>query len=602
VANGATPDRIIRQRAFRNLAKARVRRLPHRAALYGIATVIAANFVPPALGLLCLGLIVAAESTESFAARAFLARPASGRATPGRKTGFIAANIATALAMAAGLALVWDSAGTSHQIIAFCFMATVVLNVAVANPQVAGLLIPRQILYTGTGIVMTVRDVALAGQSWTAEAAMHIVPVCTFAAFALLMSCRSAAAYRERLEREMQLATARDDAERADAAKSAFVATVSHELRTPLNGVLGMAQTLLGSGLAPAQRHQVEIILESGRTLNALLTDILDYAKLEAGKLAIEPAEADPRRTVDEVARLYGPVAANKGLDLNVTVAPELPARLVFDAVRVRQCLSNLVSNALKFTETGSVSLCLTAAPAGAGPNGAGQHLVTIAVTDTGIGIAAGGQQHLFQPFSQADSSIARRYGGTGLGLSITRQLAESMGGTVTLKSAPGEGSEFRLSFLAEDGPAAPEGACRTGAEGTLAARRVLVVDDTESNRLVMRLFLQPLGVEVIEAADGAAALVVLTSGGFDAALLDLNLPGIGGAEIAARIRRGEGGRRDLPLLAVTADSADSATDLGAAGFDGVVSKPVDPRLLQSKLIAAVLHGRKPALRDSALP
>jgi CheY-like chemotaxis protein len=335
------------------------------------------------------------------------------------------------------------------------------------------------------------------------------------------------------------------------------------------------------------------VILDSGRTLNALLTDILDYSKLDAGKLTIEPAEGDPRHVLDEVERLYAPIAKNKGLTLAVSATPEVPAVLIFDAVRVRQCLSNLVSNAIKFTSAGSVRLSLSAKPAAAAPGGSRQFLVTATVTDTGIGISPEGQSLLFQPFSQADSSIARRFGGTGLGLSITRQLSESMGGTVAMKSAVGQGSEFRMSFLAGDSPKNSGIDAAPPSQKTAAGRRVLVVDDTESNRMVIRLFLLPLGIDVIEAADGKEALAALAAGGLDAALLDLNLPDIGGAEIAARIRNGEVGLREIPLLAVTADSADADLNLASAGFDGMVRKPIDPRQLQSTLTAIMVRPRE---------
>lgn len=592
MAHDAIPNLTIRRLAFRNLAAARVSRLPYRLALYGAAVLMSVMFVPATIGLACVGLIIAAGAVEFWLARAYLALPPDDPTLDRHEAHVIVTNLASALTVAFGIAVIWAYAGDTYRLVPLCVMAAAALNIAVANQQIAFLLIPRQVLYTGTGIVMSLYDVLRSGRGWSAESALQVLPVCVFAAFALLMSLRSARSYRAQLERELQLAQAKEAAEKADASKSAFVATVSHELRTPLNGMLGMAQMLVGSHLTPEQRSRVEVILESGRTLNTLLTDILDYSKLDAGKLTIETAENDPRQILGDVERLYGPIATGKGLRLEVSAAPEVPGLLVFDAVRVRQCLSNLVSNAIKFTPTGSVRVTMNAAPAPGEPR---RFLVTATVTDTGIGISPDGQKNLFQPFGQADSSIARRFGGTGLGLSITRQLAESMGGTVTVNSAVGRGSEFRMSFLADEPPknsglnAAPP--TRPIQEG----RRVLVVDDTESNRMVMRLFLAPLGVEVVEAADGKAALAALEAGGLDAVLLDLNLPDIGGAEIAARIRRAEaeGAARAMPLVAVTADSADAGLDLAAIGFDGMVGKPIDPRQLQSTLTAILLRARE---------
>jgi len=232
---------------------------------------------------------------------------------------------------------------------------------------------------------------------------------------------------------------------------SSSIATIGHELRTPLNGVIGMAQTLLAGKLEPTQRRQVKVIAESGRSLNALLNNLLGYSKLEAGRLEIAPREEDLRNTIGHVAELFAPLAQAKGLELRMTVAPNLPERLVFDAVRVRQCLSNLVSNAIKFTEAGSVTVTVSGTSCPPDPDRAPSRTVVVQVADTGIGIPPERQACLFQPFVQADDSIARRFGGTGLGLSITRHLAESMGGSVTLQSAPGEGSVFRLTFIAGD-------------------------------------------------------------------------------------------------------------------------------------------------------
>ncbi len=214
--------------------------------------------------------------------------------------------------------------------------------------------------------------------------------------------------------------------------------------------------------------------------------------------------------------------------------------------------------------------------------------MITAVVEDTGIGIFADRQTYLFQPYSQADGSISQRFGGTGLGLSITRQLAESMGGTVTLESIPGE--VFRLTFAAGKAVEAHGDQPHTPASSGLAEQRILIADDIETNRAVMRLFLQPLGVRVVEVADGTAALEALAGSKFDAALPDINMPGMGGTEIAARIRRGEGGRSDIPLLAVTADSVASSIDTSADGVDGVVIKPIDPRLLRNQVTGAILR------------
>lgn len=588
----ARPNSKIDRQALRELARARIDGLVRRVTSYSFGAAIGVAFVPVLWAVLCLGLIAVAEFAEHRAARALLAAdaPGTGAAESRRASALAAAHIATASAVALALATIWVFTGPAAKVLPLSLLAIAVLYVTRAGYQVYGLMMLRQALYMGTAVAMTLRDLVLADSVTLQALGAGLLPVVLLAVVVLSISHTCARAYRGQLRRKHQLAEARDAAERDIAAKSSFIATISHELRTPLNGVLGMAQTLLSTALTPGQRQQVEVISESGRTLNTLLNDILDYAKLEAGKLAIEPKQEDPRLTAEHIARLYSVLAADKGIELQVTVEPEVPGRLVFDAVRVRQCLSNLVSNAIKFTGTGSVRVTISSEPREQDPAGLPRYLITAVVADTGIGIPADRHAHLFQPFSQADGSIARRYGGTGLGLSITRQLAESMGGSVTLESTPGEGSVFRLTFTA-GGVAAPRGdQSDADAPSSLAEQRVLIADDIETNRVVMRLFLQPLGVRVVEVADGTAALCALAGGEFDAALLDINMPGMGGAEIAARIRRGEGGRADIPLLAVTADSAASGIDTGRDGFDGIVTKPIDPRQLQSTLIGAILR------------
>jgi len=585
VASYETATESTDWQALHHLASTRIQRFRQRLAFLIALAVVCAIYVPIGWLLPCWGAIVLTELIERRMAR----RLATAGAVPdgNSKCAFAAAHVSTAMAVAGTLCALWLSTDPVAHTIPLAFLAISMLNVAIANNQVRSLLLARQGIYVATAMLMTLRDVLAGPGLATVEAIALLLPITILAAFVLLMSHRSALTYRRRLDHEAELAATRQAAERANAGKSAFIATVGHELRTPLNGILGMAQALISSGLRPEQEEQARVVLDSGHALNALLTDLLDHSKLDAGKLSIEPVAADPRRTVDEVARLYGPVAESKGLRLDIDIATDIPATLVFDPVRVRQCLSNLVTNALKFTEVGTVGLTVSTVPAGSGSGGRRRHLVTMAVSDTGIGIPADRQTHLFQPFAQADGTIARRFGGTGLGLSITRQLAESMGGRVGLVSQPGKGSTFTLTFLADEAPAGIHGPEPTPA---LAERRVLVVDDIESNRLVIRLFLRPLGIEVVEAADGLAALDALRTGPFDAAFLDLHLPELGGAEVAARIRRGEAGRPDLALLAVTADSFDSGIDFAAAGFDAVISKPVDPHQIQSKLATAMRH------------
>jgi len=429
----------------------------------------------------------------------------------------------------------------------------------------------RQSLYSVTAAVLAMRGIAIANSLDAKSLVLGLVPVVAIGACAVGVSLWSARLYRQHIERESVLRDARDAAEEARQAKTRFVATVSHELRTPLNGILGMAQTLLRSGLTPKQHEQAEVIVESGKSLNALLNDILDYSKLEAGKLAIAPATTSISPTARHVERLYAPVAAEKSLDFKVTVGADVPHQLEFDETRFRQCLSNLISNAIKFTESGSVTVSIEYDRAAS--------ILSATVSDTGMGIPEASHAKLIQPFTQANATIAGRFGGTGLGLSITAQLAEAMGGALTFESAPGKGSVFRLSIRAAD----------VGRTDTsrFADRKILVADDVTTNRAMIRLLLQPLGATVIEATDGQTALDALGKEEFAAAFLDLSMPGLGGAEVAGMIRRGIAGRTDLPLIAMTADS--SLPD--GAVFDHVIAKPIDPAALRDVLTRVVDRG-----------
>ena len=593
-------DDPIRQRAIREFAKSRVRLRWSRIAFYALAAALGLAYIPVAWVAACIAAILLTELLERRAAGALLAADAERFERRWRDLAIAHLTVGSAVALL--LVTAWHFAEPGEMVYPLCLSFVVAFVVAIRCRQVPGLMMIRQGVYAGLVVVLSARNVALDGPVTLSSLATDFLPVTAFAVYVLWMSHRVAAAYRSGLEREHELSEARDAAERARAAKASLIATLSHELRTPLNGIIGMANTLLAAGLDPGQRRQVEVIAESGRSLNALLTDVLDFSKLEAGRLAINPSEDDLRRTVEHIGRLYGPVAEQKGLALHVTVDPAVPAPLMFDAIRVRQCLSNLVANAIKFTDTGSVTLAVSAEPAAPATNGHGRLRVICAVTDTGAGIEPERQRNLFQPFAQADDSIAQRYGGTGLGLSITRYLAEAMGGDVTLESEPGRGSTFRLRFLAGAVPAAGADRAEADRAGEPApaapARRVLVADDVQSNRMLLRLFLQSQGVEVVEASEARAALDALKGGHFDAAFIDLNMPGMHGVELARRIRDGETGRADLPLVAITGDSQGESVELGPAGFDGLVAKPVDPAELGAALAAAIAGRAGPGVAD----
>lgn len=405
------------------------------------------------------------------------------------------------------------------------------------------------------------------------------------------------ATYQRRLSRSLREAQAR--AEAGSQAKSAFLAVMSHELRTPLNGMLGLAQALRSDPLPPHQREQVDMILDSGDTLLVLLNDILDLSKIEAGKLEIAPTAGDLVQTCARLVGGYQTTARDKGIALDFRVEGMAPGPLMFDAVRVRQCLTNLVSNALKFTNTGRVEVTLSCGP----DLVSGRHRLRLKVSDTGIGMSEATLAKLFSAFTQADASTTRTFGGTGLGLNITQRLVTLMGGEISVESREGDGSVFLIEALVdpavgEADPAPQAAEPEEAAFSALQGRRVLVVDDHPVNRRVIRLFLGPFECELIEAQNGHEALEALERDRFDIVLMDVNMPVMDGLEATRRLRA-DPRFADLPVIALTADvmSAQITTCL-AAGADAHVAKPIDLRNLLSvmdqALTGRLTSGRSP--------
>ncbi|PKQ03726.1 MAG: hypothetical protein CVT72_14185 [Alphaproteobacteria bacterium HGW-Alphaproteobacteria-11] len=382
-------------------------------------------------------------------------------------------------------------------------------------------------------------------------------------------------------ERERELKKARKQAEAANEAKSAFLANISHEIRTPLNGILGMAQHMAAGDLTAEQKDQLDTILDSGKTLMAILNDVLDLSKIEAGKFDISPIDNDLGHLLHRVEKLFAPRAAEKGIGLTLSIDPDMVSFLRFDPVRVRQCVSNLISNAIKFTEKGTVTISAATVPAG--DDG---FEVRISIADTGMGMSAQTLDKLFAPFTQAETSTARRFGGTGLGLSISRKLARLMDGDVTAKSEEGQGSTFTFTFRALTGrrvSEAPENADvdQTGGARWANGLSVLLVDDHALNRKVARLFLEPLGIEITEAENGADAIRELQTRPFDLVLLDMHMPVMNGEETLRHIRSHDAAFRDVPVIALTADSlGPDNTRYDKMGADGYVGKPIDHREL----------------------
>jgi signal transduction histidine kinase/ActR/RegA family two-component response regulator len=376
-------------------------------------------------------------------------------------------------------------------------------------------------------------------------------------------------------EAETAMVKSQVDADRASKAKSTFLATISHEIRTPLNGVLGMAQVMRLDALSPVQSERLDVVQRSGEALLALLNDVLDMSKIEAGKIELELTDFDLSRSIGAACEAFAALTADKGVALTFE---DSEAQGVFrgDPTRVRQIVFNLLSNAAKFTERGQIRV--TAARTQAG--------VRLTVADTGIGMSAEAVGRMFEKFSQADASITRRFGGTGLGLSICRELTTLMGGTIAVESTPGEGSTFTVELpLPYVGLAAPSPQAVVADPGAAlelreTPMRILVAEDNQINQLVLRSLLQFAGnidVEMVE--DGALAVEAWEGGAWDLILMDVNMPRMDGVTATQRIRAREAeiGRPRIPIIALTANAlTHQVAEYRAAGMDGHLAKPID--------------------------
>ena len=372
------------------------------------------------------------------------------------------------------------------------------------------------------------------------------------------------------------------EAEAASVAKSEFLANMSHEIRTPLNGVLAMAHVLAEASLPPREKEAANLICTSGQTLERLLSDVLDLAKIESGQMEVQLAGFGVGDLARSVAGLGQMIAEGNGVTLNVLIDPQADCHVSGDEVRIRQVVTNLLSNAIKFTPNGTVTLALSRTSTGA---------FRFSVQDTGVGFSAGDKARIFERFQQADGTITRRFGGTGLGLSISRHLVELMGGVLECESAVGTGSTFWFELELEEVEAdQPE--CQKKADiGPPPSTRLLVVDDHPTNLKVVEIILAGAGMAVTTATNGEEALSRWAEAPFDLILMDMQMPVMDGVTAVRTLRAREEaeGRPRTPVIMLTANASPEHVRAGAAaGADGHLTKPISPSSLISSIDAAL--------------
>ena len=399
----------------------------------------------------------------------------------------------------------------------------------------------------------------------------------------------------QRKQYERELLRARVAAENADRAKSEFISVISHEIRTPLNAIVGVAHLLGMTELSAAQQKYVRTLRSSSDSLLALINDILDFSKIAAGKAAVETRPFSLRQLVHGIIVGMQVKADQKGIDLELRFDPAVPEALAGDPVKIGQVLTNLMGNAVKFTERGSVTL-------GVELRSRDEEKVVLRfeVKDTGIGIPADRLPHIFEDFTQASYDIGMKYGGSGLGLAISRKLVELHGGRIEVESELGRGSAFSFEITLAPAPAAAApGAGAAGDRGALEGLKALVVDDNEVNVFVLTGFLQNWGARCDVAASGDQSIALVREGGYDVVLMDLRMPGLDGYEAARRIRSLDvPWAKELPIVAVSASTRmGQGEEIEAAGFSDFIGKPVNPDVLLAKL--ATIAARR---RDSLAP
>jgi len=558
------------QGSFALLAAVRRKELPTRLIIAAVLAGVAYWLAPSAWPLAWLAVVVVSQLGDLAVYRGITNEPSPGRV--------VAWAVSTALSTAAYSALavyLWIFGGDGGHVFGILLAAGGLLHVTIHMHHVRSLLIsaalPHALIFFGLPLASVAAG----------DTQMWVIVLGAIMYVAHLM-----VAFRQADATTREIRAERNRAEEASKAKSDFLATISHEIRTPMNAIVSAANLLSGSRLNRAQREQVEMLTDANDVLLSLLNDVLDLSKIEAGKMTVEVADTDLRRTLEGLQRLWQPRAADKGLDLRLEIAADAPQVVRVDPLRLKQILFNLISNAVKFTQAGSVTVRLAVVAADEAEQ------LAFEVVDTGAGIPDALMGRLFGAFEQGDAGANRAHGGSGLGLAISRRLAALMDGTLAAASTPGQGSTFRLILPLVRGSASAAAAqddiAAEPAPATLAGLRVLAAEDHPVNRRVLELLLAPLGCELTFCEDGEKAVELAGVEAFDAILMDMQMPVLDGVEATRRIKAGGGANAGVPVIALTANALDHHRAAWAeVGVDLFVSKPIDPRQLVGCLVQA---------------
>lgn len=567
------------------------RLLPSRLVPAVLVTAVVAHALDLVFALSWLAALLLGEGLARLVTRRFT----PGVAAPhGLRAGFVLAALPINLIWAGLGAVLWLSQVTDFKLAAVGVWAGQIIYTQNFRHQPAALLAVSAAPPLASLVLFPLAFFDLRGVGpETARWSLILVVLTTIS---VMLANRAAARRMDELTRGLR--EERERAEEANRAKSTFVAVTSHELRTPMNGLLGMAHALDRSKLDDAQREHVRLMIKSGDNLMQVLNDVLDLSKIEAGRVDLELATINLHDLVRAAGDAWRDAAGEKGLWLRVEIDPEAPAWIQADPLRIRQVLMNLISNSLKFTCAGGVTLQLAGAPAARAD---GLRDLRLRVVDTGVGVPAAFHERIFDSFTQADNAVSRSHGGTGLGLTISRALARQMGGDLVLEPAVGAAFLFTLAAAPVAAPPALAEQEPDEAGPGLDALRVLMAEDNAINQIVVRAMLEATGVALTIVDDGRAALDALRVGTFDAVLMDINMPVMDGITALAAIRAGAAGDPSTPVIALTASamSGDRERFL-AMGFDDHLGKPVRPLDLLSAIGGAVRS--EPARAEMARP